>query len=123
MDHTGGVRGGERIGEQRTDARGDLGEDRAALFDLLQERATADQLHHDVRRIVGLLAADVVDPQDVRMLEPGRSARFAMKPPHDFRPAREVGNSTLIANVAAQIAIARAKHRRHAALASSSNSS
>ena len=48
---------------------------------------------------------------------PGRRARLAMEPPHDLGAPREVREQHLDRDVAAQLAIARAIHRRHAALA------
>ena len=42
VDDAGGVGRGERVGEQRADRRRDLGEHRAALLDLREQRAAAD---------------------------------------------------------------------------------
>ena len=119
VDDAGLVRGGECVGEQRAHARRDLGEHRAAPLELAEQRLAADQLHHDERRIVAVVAvaADVVDAQDVRVLERGRGARLALESPHDLRPPREVREQHLDRDLAAQLAVARAEHRRHAALA------
>ena len=113
----GGVRGAERVGQERADARDELRQDRSSLLDLCEERAPADELHHDERRIAPRRAADVVDPQDVRVLEPRRRARLALEPPHDLVAPREVREQHLDRDLAAELGVARAEHRRHAALA------
>ncbi len=117
MDDAGGVRGTEGVGEERADTRGELGEHRPLLLDLAEQRVPADQFHHDVRRRLAFASAHVEDLEDVRVVEAGRRARLAMEAPHDLGPAREVMEHDLHRDVAPQLAIARAEHARHPALA------
>ncbi len=97
MHDARGVRGAERVREQRADTRDDLGEDRPALLDLGEQRSPAHELHDDERRIAAGRASDVVHAQDVRVLEARRRARLAMEPAHDLVAPREVREQTLIA--------------------------
>ena len=118
------MRGGERIGEHRAEARDQLGEHCAALGELLAEALAAHELHDDERRPVATArrrarcaAAHVEHPQDVRMLERRRRARLALEPPHHLVALGQVREQHLDRHVAPQVAVACAKHRGHAALA------
>jgi hypothetical protein len=72
-----GVRGIERVGDLNTQLDENLEIDRTAADAMLQ-RLAFEPLHHD--EMLALVLADVVDGADVRVVERGGGAGFALKP-------------------------------------------
>src|SRR5664279_314040 len=89
MDDAFGVRGLERVADLRADPDEALHRHRLAALELVGERATAQELHHDVEDAVVALP-EVVDRNDRRVLQPARQPRFAQEPFRDRAYGREL---------------------------------
>ncbi len=76
-----GADGGERLAQDRRDARG---RKRKFARDELGERATFEELHRDVEHAVGVFA-EIEDARGVRMIEARRGARFDVKTLDELR--------------------------------------
>ena len=71
-----GVRGFERVGDLDAEIEKLLGLERAA-FDAMLERFAFEQLHGDER--LAIVLANFVNRADVRMIQAGGGARFALE--------------------------------------------
>ena len=114
--HDSGLVGvGERaadLGQHQPDLPGGQ---RAAGGEHGGERLTAQELHHEVDHAPRL--ADAVDRDDVRMLELGRGARFALEALDEFLVEGERKRQDLDGDVALELALAGLEDDRHASAA------
>ena len=88
---------------------------RAPVLQALAERLALEQLHRGVDG--ALLAAEVVDGEDVRVGEGGDRLRLALEAGERVRVLGEVPRQDLHRDVALELGVARAEHDAHAALA------
>ena len=106
------MRGGQRVGEGDRDLE-ELRQRHAAAGYQLVERAPLDQLHRQEPDAVGLL--DRVDRDDVRVVERGNGARFALEAGEPSGSRANGGGQHFDRDVAAQPRVARAVDLAHAA--------
>ena len=79
------------------------------------KRFAFEQLHHQKRLVV--ILADVEDRADIRMIERGRGARFALEPFEGFAIRGERGRQEFDGDLPAQARVFGAIDHAHAALA------
>ncbi len=83
------------------------------VADAALERLAVEQLHDD--ELLPVVIADVVQRADVRVVERGRDARFALEALDCLRIAREVGRQHLDGDLAAEPRVLGAIDDAHAA--------
>jgi hypothetical protein len=105
-------------GERRVveDLRGlRLRQRRAGAVDAVARRLAADELHHQV--VDPEVAEDVVDPDEVRVVDPGRDARLLLEALDHPLAGQDVRPQALHGDVDAEVQVAGQVDRPHASLA------
>ncbi len=105
-----------RLAELEHDGRADLGGHVAVIDEHLAQRGAAEQLDHQVALGV-VLARDVEDLDDARVVELGGGARLGDEARADLGVLAEVLVDDLDGDLAPEPQIARPVHRRHATVA------
>ena len=116
VDDAQPVRVGEGVGHLARDPGGVADRKAVVLFEELAERRTVDAPHDDVQHLV-LVASHFVDRYDAGVLELRDSARLAHEALGEHRRRRLAQIEHFDGDVAAQRAVAHAKHRGKAAFA------
>ena len=106
------VRRGERLGKSVGDLD-DLLDGKAARGNAVFQRLPLDQFHGQKMDAVGFL--DRVERDDVRVVEGGDGAGFALEARQAFRIARHFGRQHLESDVTAEFGVGGAIHLAHAA--------
>ena len=113
MNDSGGVRGGERVGQRNRCLQQDRELERALAQPLL-ERFALEELHDDERLLLRGFA-DVVDGADVRVVQRGDRPCFTLKPLACQVGAGEPRRQHLDGDLAVEARVARAIDLAHAA--------
>jgi hypothetical protein len=112
MDDAFRVRGRERVGDCRGDREQTIA-GKPPLRDLPIERMSFHQLHRE--EVDAIRVLDGIDRDDVRVVEGGDGARFALEACQTFRIASQIGGQDLERDVASELHAGGAIHLAHAA--------
>jgi hypothetical protein len=116
MDDPAGMGVGHRLADGLEDRQepGPVGGGRGPLSQECRQRPALDQLHREIRAVVGK-GAQLVDRHDPGMLKLAADLRFLDEPAHQFGPALVTLQQHLDGQVAAQVGISPLEHGSHAA--------
>ena len=106
MQHTRGVRGGERIAELHTDRNRFVDAEHTVARQALRERRTGDELHRETHLRADLLG--IVDGDDAGMANPCEQAALAKNGRRTIRAGTGAGGNQLEGRLAVQPRIPRA---------------